>query len=699
MDLIGTYNVALVVVSYLVAALASFVALDSAGRIEASEGRASRGWLAAGGTAMGVGIWSMHFIGMLAFSLPIPQGYDLFITLYSLVIAIGASLYALYLVSQPHLSPSRLAAGAFIMGSGIAFMHYTGMAAMRMQPGIEYDPAWFTLSIVIAIAAAGAALWITRRLRRDGRGNARMRIIAACVMGFAIVGMHYTGMAAAQFPAGSICVAALGGGVSPKWLASLVGISSFAILGLAITVSVLDRRLQDRTARLAESLRMANQKLTHLALHDALTGLPNRLLLEDRLNLAVETSRRASSRFAVMFVDLDGFKTINDAYGHPVGDAVIRQVGAALRAQLRARHTVARVGGDEFVILAEVTTPDDAAAIATTILDVLEDPLVLDVGELRLSASIGIAMYPEDGIIGRELLARADAAMYFVKDRGRNGYGFFEASMDVGAREQLQLAQDLRLAAEHGELEFHYQPKYRAPDGPLIGVEALMRWNHPRLGLLMPERFIPLAEKKGIIIELGRWAIDEACRQYSEWRRAGHSVPTIAVNLSATQFRASGLVALVRILLERHDIPRGALILEVTESTAMYDPEASLAILHELAALGVHISIDDFGTGYSSLLYLKRLPARELKIDRAFISDLSHEGGDVAIVSAIIALGRTLNLEVIAEGVETEQQQRLLTELGCNSLQGFHLGRPVDARRFVADHLTTAGGSDQGVNA
>ncbi|MBN8482028.1 MAG: EAL domain-containing protein [Xanthomonadales bacterium] len=686
--MVGTYNPALVVVSYIVAALASFVALDSAGRIAASEGRASHGWLIAGGVAMGVGIWSMHFIGMLAFNLPIPQGYDLFITLYSLVIAIAASLYALYLVSQPHLGRARLVAGALIMGSGIAFMHYTGMAAMRMQPGIHYDPFWFGLSIVIAIAAAGAALWIARRLRRNDGRNGHMRILAALVMGFAIVGMHYTGMAAAQFPAGSICGAALDGGVSPKWLASLVGISSFAILGLAITVSVLDRRLQDRTARLAESLRMANEKLTHLALHDALTGLPNRLLLGDRLDLAAEKAQRESTHFAVLFLDLDGFKAINDAYGHPSGDLVLKSVGYAIRSTVRAQHTVARLGGDEFVILAEVDTPEDAASIAACVLDVLERPLSLDFGELRLSASIGIALYPGDGRDGRDLMASADAAMYYVKDRGRNGYGFFESSMDVGARDQLQLVQELRMAATRGELILHYQPKLKAPDGPLVGVEALMRWQHPRLGTIMPEQFIPMAEKNGLIIELGRWALDEACRQFSEWRRDGRSIPGIAVNLSATQFRAPGLVEIVRLILQSHDIPRGALTLEVTESTAMHDPEESLAILHDLADLGVQISIDDFGTGYSSLLYLKRLPARELKIDRAFIKDLTSETSDAAIVSAIIALGRTLNLEIIAEGVETEHQQRLLTELGCSSLQGFHLGRPVDARTLIDRHAS-----------
>lgn len=686
MELISTYNYTLVAISYLVAALASFVALDMAGRITASEGSSSRWWLFAGATAMGGGIWSMHFIGMLAFKLPIPQGYDLAITLYSLLIAIAASGYALWLVSQPALPYRRLLGGALILGAGIAAMHYTGMAAMRMQPGIDYDPLWFILSIIIAMGTAGAALWIAHNLRSEGVRIRRIRLLAALVMGLAVVGMHYTGMAAAHFPAGSVCGAALGHGVSSQWLASLVGISSFAILTVAIVVSVLDRRMQERTTGLSHSLQQANEKLTYLALHDPLTGLPNRMLLEDRLGQAVEKALRARTRFALLFIDLDGFKAINDAYGHPVGDRLLTQLAAGIRGVVRSQDTIARLGGDEFVLLMEVGEPEDAALVAEKLLQQARLPLDLGHGAVQISASIGIAMFPDDSVSARTLMIHADAAMYHVKEQGRNGYSFFEASMNLGAHEQLALIQDLRMALAQNQLLLHFQPQLKAPHGPLLGVEALLRWQHPRHGLIMPNEFIPLAERNGLIIEIGNWVLDEACRQLAQWRSDGHAIPGVAVNLSATQFRYAGLTDRVRDVLSRHRLDPGALTLEITESTAMHDPENSMLILQELADIGVHISIDDFGTGYSSLMYLKKLPASELKIDRGFIKDLAEGSEDAAIVTAIIALGKTLNLDIIAEGVETSQQQALLTRLGCTSLQGFHLGYPVDADQLILDH-------------
>ncbi|MCD9005415.1 EAL domain-containing protein [Luteimonas sp. XNQY3] len=682
--LVGTYNPLLVAISYVVAAFASYVALDMAGRIAASDGWASRSWLIGGAVAMGFGIWSMHFLGMLAFELPIPQDYDLVVTLYSLLIAICSSAYALHVISGRDLPARKLGVAALILGAGIAAMHYVGMEAMHMQPGIDYHPGWFALSIVIAIAAAGAALWIAFSLRREGAGVMRARGLAALVMGVAIVGMHYTGMAAAGFPEDSICGAAIAGGISPQWLASLVGATTFAVLGMALTTSILDRRLQERTTLLSDALKKANRELTYLALHDNLTKLPNRLLLEDRLEHAIRRAVRNGHRFALLFLDLDGFKAVNDAYGHPVGDRLLLQVARHLAAEIRAEDTLARLGGDEFVVLADIKDPGDAATLADTLLQTVAMPVQIEGGELNITGSIGVAIFGADGTSARELLTNADAAMYSAKDHGRNAYCFFEPSMNRGAHAELALIQDLRRALALDQFTLNYQAKLRAPDGPLVGLEALLRWHHPERGLVMPDIFIPLAEKTGLIVEVGYWVLDEACRQLMAWRADGREVPTVSVNLSATQFRAPGLLGRIKQALARHGMPPSSLMLEITESTAMHDSEASLAILQRLTALGVQISIDDFGTGYSSLLYLKRLPASELKIDRAFVKDLVAGSEDAAIVSAIIALGRTLNLAVIAEGVETEAQQKLLTELGCTSLQGFHLGMPGDAAAIGA---------------
>ncbi|CAM2156556.1 Uncharacterized signaling protein PA1727 [Pararobbsia alpina] len=681
--LVGSYDSSLVVFSFLVAVLASYTALDLTGRIATASGRAVHWWLVGGAGAMGTGIWSMHFIGMLAFSLPIPLGYDPLITGLSLLIAIALSAFALWTVCQKTLPWDRLVLGALVMGAGVACMHYSGMAAMRMTPGITYDPALFGASVLIAVIASGAALWIAFQLRRDGEHTRKLRMGAAVVMGAAIVGMHYTGMFAAQFPAGSFCGAALHG-VSNVWLAFVIIVATIAVLSIALIVSILDLRFESRTSVLAVSLAQANQELTHLALHDNLTKLPNRVLLEDRLSQAIKTIDREGGTFALMFIDLDGFKAVNDAYGHRIGDLLLVDVAQRIRGSVRGQDTVARVGGDEFVLIAQIRSPSDAAGLAEQMLHEIEKPVQVGGHDVRVSASIGISVYPGDGANEHELLSNADAAMYYAKASGRNTFCYFETSMHQNVHNQLQLQQDLRKALVRREFVLHYQPKFRAPDGPVLGAEALLRWQHPSRGLVPPNDFIPLAEKTGLIVPIGEWVLNEACRQMKKWLDEGHADWTVAVNLSPAQFAHSGLVDTVGTTLMRHDLKPHHLTLEITESTAMRDVETSLATLGELSAMGVNISIDDFGTGYSSLLYLKRLPATELKIDRGFVSELAHDSEDAAIVSAIVGLGQTLNLKIVAEGVETQEQQEFLTALGCDSLQGFLLGKPVSAERFVS---------------
>ncbi|MEK0266573.1 EAL domain-containing protein [Stenotrophomonas rhizophila] len=679
----GTYSQSLVVFSLLVAILASYTALDMAGRLASTQGRVARWWLAGGATAMGLGVWSMHFIGMLAFHLPIPVGYDLAITLYSLAVSVGASAYALWLVSRAELPWSRLCAGAVLMGLGIATMHYLGMSALQMQPGIDYNPAWFAASILIAIGAAGAALWIAFRLRLEQRRPFLLRGLASLVMGLAIVGMHYTGMAAANFPEGAVCGAAFGEGIDAKWLAVLVIVTTLGTLGIALISSVFDRQMRTRTGLLADSLAQANEKLLQAALHDPLTQLPNRMLLQDRIEQAIEKARRRQFSFAVMFCDLDGFKTINDAYGHQLGDKLLIQVSERVSTLLRAQDTFARLGGDEFVIVFQIDDPEDAAVVAERIIACVAEPFEIDALELQVSASLGIALYPADATTERDLMAHADAAMYHTKDSGRNGYTFFTQSLNVSANRQLKLLQELRKAVSRNELVLHYQPKFQANGESLIGAEALVRWQHPELGLLSPDAFIPIAERSGLILALGEWVLDHACHQLRQWHDAGNPDWTMAVNLSPLQFGSSTLLDTVRRTLDRHGLDPKRLTLEVTETTAMKDVDASLLILHGLTAMGVNISIDDFGTGYSSLLYLKRMPATELKIDRAFVRDLEDNAEDAAIVSSIIALGRSLQLQIVAEGVETAGQRQYLSDMGCDQLQGYHLGRPVDAAEFM----------------
>ncbi|WJV24454.1 MULTISPECIES: putative bifunctional diguanylate cyclase/phosphodiesterase [Pseudomonas] len=683
--LLSSYNNIFVTFSLIVAILASYTALNMASRVSSSTGRASVLWLIGGSFAMGFGIWSMHFIGMLAFSLPISLGYDIPLTLLSLLIAIVSSVFALWLVCQKDLPWGRLGLGGLLMGTGIAAMHYTGMAAMLMTPSVIYIPWIFALSIVIAVLASGAALWIAFRLRSDSARTTYARIGASLVMGCAIVGMHYTGMAAAQFPIGSFCGAAHIG-IDTKWLAVLVIVVSLAVFAIALIVSMLDVR----TNLLAASLDQANSELVQLALHDNLTKLPNRFLLNDRLEQAIQKSTREKRHFALLFMDLDGFKTVNDIHGHHAGDLLLIEVSQRIHNTKRSEDTSARLGGDEFVLLIYPSAPEDAAILAQRLIERIGQAYTIAGRSLHVSASIGIALFPTDGLTAHELMVNADTAMYNAKEQGRNGYCFFERTMNTNAHQQMLLQQHLHQALDRDEFLLHYQPKMLAPNGPMIGVEALLRWQNPELGLVPPDRFLPLAERTGLIIPIGNWVINEACRQLRQWHDEGHQDWSIAVNISSIQLRHASLANVVRAALERHSLDARHLTLEVTESTAMRDAEASLAILKQLSELGLSISIDDFGTGYSSLLYLKHLPADELKIDQGFVTELAQNNDDAAIVSAIIALGHTLGLKIVAEGVETVEQQELLTRLGCNTLQGYLLGRPLPAESLINSLATAA---------
>jgi diguanylate cyclase (GGDEF)-like protein len=682
--LIGHYTFSLVVISILVAMLASYTALDLTGRIASAKGRAVWMWIGGGALSMGIGIWSMHFIGMLAFKLPIDLGFDLPVTLLSLAIGILSSGLALWLVSQPLLPAWQLIFGALAMGMGISTMHYTGMAALRMQPGIDYDPSLFGASLMIAVTASAAALWIAFRLRKHTPYVRLARGGAAILMGLAIVGMHYTGMAAANFPEGSFC-GALAGGLRTDGLDKLVLVTSLAVLTITLLTSILDARLEARTAVLSNSLSEANRELTQLALHDTLTGLPNRVLLADRIEQAMLKADTLGGHFALMFMDLDGFKPVNDAFGHHVGDQLLRAVAVRLRENFHRHDTLARIGGDEFILLVEVEDIEDVSTVAARQVALIGKHFTVGDHELQVSVSIGIVLYPGNGQTQQELLMNADAAMYHAKSAGKNGYSFFDSSMNTNARNHLQLLQDLRVALKLGQFCLHYQPKFNAGDGQPVGAEALVRWNHPEHGLLMPDKFIALAEKTGLIIAIGEWVLNEACRQMRVWYDMGFTDWRIAVNLSALQFCHSGLVNTVASALRVHRLPANSLTLEITETTAMSDADASMTVLQQLSEMGVDLSIDDFGTGYSSLMYLKRLPANELKIDRGFVRDLENDSDDAAIVSAIVALGQALNLRIVAEGVETSSQRSFLTRLGCDSLQGYLLGYPLPAERFMAD--------------
>jgi diguanylate cyclase len=386
--------------------------------------------------------------------------------------------------------------------------------------------------------------------------------------------------------------------------------------------------------------------------------------------------------FALMFMDLDGFKAVNDTWGHHVGDRLLIAVATRLRNQLRKDAMLARLGGDEFVLLSPGCDGLQAAAQAQRLVNTVDAPFELERYSLRVSLSVGIVIFPLHGRSKQEMMFNADSAMYHTKHSGRNGWCLYEPAMSAVAQYQLALANDLWSALEHQEMRLFYQPKFRAGGTLLMGFEALLRWQHPRRGLLMPDMFLPRAEKTGQIIALGNWVINEACRQLRQWHDDGNSSWSVSVNLSALQFHQRDLIDSLREILQRHGLPEGMLMLEITETIAMRDPQFSQQRIAELHQLGVRVAIDNFGIGYANLLHLKHLEATELKIDRSFINSLRADSEDATVVSAMITLAQSLNLRMVAEGVETEEQQRLLTGLGFDMLQGYLLGKPTPAERI-----------------
>ncbi|OIR03297.1 phytochrome-like protein cph2 [mine drainage metagenome] len=445
---------------------------------------------------------------------------------------------------------------------------------------------------------------------------------------------------------------------------------------LAYGIETLRMRIEHEAAR---------KEIEFLAHHDPLTGLPNRLLLRDRFDQAVAFSHRKHTEVAVLFLDLDNFKQVNDSLGHGVGDQLLLHVVERLRSCIRETDTISRQGGDEFVILlTNVHEPGTVEAITQNIIETFVEPFDINGHILNASFSIGISLFPSDSKEFDTLIKQADTALYQAKDAGRNTYCFFSEQMNVDALSHMQLQGQLHNAISNQEFRLYYQPLTDSVSGRIIGAEALIRWQHPEMGFVLPDQFIPLAERSGLIIPIGEWVLNEACRQTQDWQRTCSMPPmVIAVNLSALQFKRGNIVETVTNALEKSGLPAGQLELELTESILLHDMDVVIKTLHDLKEIGLKLSIDDFGTGYSSLSYLKRLAVNKLKIDKSFVRDMVEDPEDAAIVKAIIQLGHTLQLTIIAEGVETDAQLSLLKNLGCDQIQGYLISHPLPAEEFV----------------
>ncbi|MEB7931640.1 EAL domain-containing protein [Enterobacter quasiroggenkampii] len=670
-----SWDPVLIAISYLVAFIASFVALDSAGKIPLSSRKAALFWRMAGGISLGIGIWSMHFIGMLSMQMPMMMRYDLWLTLASLGVAVIASTTALDIaVAGKKRSLFRPIVATAILSAGVVSMHYIGMAALLLDGSIIWDRRIVGLSVVIAVVASGTALWLAFRLR--DKGVFIERLLAALVMAAAICAMHYTGMSAALYPEMSHT---LPGGIGELGLSIWVSVTTLCLLGVMLIISLVDSHR--RTGRLTDNLRQLNRQLELQARFDALTGLANRHQMDIRMQDCLRSALLSNRQFAVIFLNVDHFKRVNDTWGHSVGDELLITVAQRITSRLTREMTLARLGGDAFILLVPECDDDKLNALLASLLEDVRRPLSICGHTLSTTISAGVSLYPQDGETLHELKLKADAALHHVKDDGRNGWAHYRSEMSTAIPAKPGFLQELSQALERDQFELWYQPTWYAQEKTIHGFEALLRWRHPEQGVVLPGLFIPSLEQTGLIIPVGNWAIEAACRQLHFWTEQGFSQWTLSLNLSPVQFEQPDIFHIVSSMLEKYSLSPSRLILEVTESTALKNLDRSIELLNAFNHAGITVSIDDFGTGYSNLLMLSVLPAKELKIDKSFVTSMLENEKSYKLVETIMSIARTMEMNVVAEGIETQEQQEVLTRLGCDYLQGYLFSRPLPAEQ------------------
>ncbi|GIP20697.1 bifunctional diguanylate cyclase/phosphodiesterase [Paenibacillus sp. J22TS3] len=662
----GHYNYWMVLLSFVIAVFSSHSALTLAAKITNAKGRSQLGWLLAGSCVMGCGVWSIHFIGMLAYSLNIKITYDVLITLLSLLSMILASYIAFRITLPVQVRLLHLAIGGFFMGSGIVVMHYTGIAAMQMGGRISYDPVYWGISSAIALTASYASLFLFLKFRNRS-GASMMKWLSSLIMGLAICGMHYTGVKAVIFSS-SLPVNVISG--APEEMSEM---HIKLILMVCVSAAILVILSISSIAVYFERHAMKGMAYT-----DELTSLPNRYKMNQFFD--AQDFQSEDNRMALLFIDLDRFKNVNDTLGHDFGDMLVRSVGDRLKRVLQGSE-IFRLGGDEFLAALCGAGKEEAEAWAQKLLDEIKQPFVLNGYELYITSSIGISLSPQHGTDRHSLLKAADTAMYKAKEEGKNRYRVFDKSLDTGIIRKLGLENDLRRAVHNGEFFVLYQPKWDALSGKAAGMEALIRWRHPELGIISPAEFIPIAEETGLIIPMTRWIMEEACRQNKLWQDEGLEPQCVSVNLSVRVFESQNLLEMVQATLAKTGLAARYLEVEITESILISDIQGTIRQLIELRELGIKIAMDDFGSGYSSLGSLDKLPIDTLKIDQLFIREY-ESGSKKAIIQAIITLGQQLNLELVAEGVETIEQSEFLNSLGCRIMQGYYYGKPMNEEQI-----------------
>jgi len=744
-------------------------------RTEATANRLLSGWMFVSATVFGCGVWSLHFVAMLAFHPALNVAYDLHATYASIVVSVIGTLLAFVLRHRlPSTSSAAILAGT-ILGLSIAGMHYLGVGAMQASSLVSFDPTYVALSILLSIGFSTIALMRARTLASMVR-----RFEVTTWLALAICGLHFTGMTAVTvtpmqpiegaalllgsthlgLAVGSVSLLVICAGLVALMLqhhlsqrslnemnrmrllsdlayevllihrdgrvlevnsagTRLFGMPVEQIIGRPVLelfaksdAPALTRRAASRPedlhpeefeARTAagvlvpvelscrtiefggkpatavalrdlSALRRDEARIRHLALHDALTDLPNRYLMEQRIAHALDASAMTGDGIAVIYLDLDRFKPINDLYGHAAGDTLLVQVAKRLLSELRPTDTLARIGGDEFVVLlTPVAKPAYVAEIATRLVESLSRPFRLEPNVVKIGVSAGIALHPDDGSTVESLLRAADTALYRVKDEGRGGLRFFEPSMNAHLHARRQLEQELSGAIARDELRLYYQPLVNANTGEIESFEALIRWQHPVRGLVSPAEFIPLAEQTNLIASIGQWVIETACAEAASWPKPWR----VSVNVSPSQFRQSDVPAIAAAALARNALAPNRLVVEITESVFIQDATNAVDVLSRLREQGIRLALDDFGCGYSSLSYLQRFKFDKLKIDQSFVRRLGQNTDALTIIGAIVNLGHNLGLQVTVEGVETAAQLAILRELGCDQVQGYLFAKPV----------------------
>ncbi len=650
------HNLWLVLLAAVMCVTGCWVTMGLFERARKTLGLQMRGWLFLTAVAAGSSVWCTHFIAMLAYQPGVPITFDPFMTMLSLVFAITGAGAGLALASNASRRFAPELGGAMV-GLAVAAMHYTGMMAYHVAGIVDWDSAYVAASVALSVVFSAVALGQTVR-----RPHRLSELAGIALLVLAIVSLHFTAMAAVSVTPLSFVTT----GTNPDILEAMA--VAVAVVGLIVAATGFASYMIDERGRME-----SYERLQHLALNDALTGLANRVSFNDRLDHEIERTREEEGTMtAVIVIDLDRFKEINDLRGHAAGDQALKIVARRLTRLATDGEFVARLGGDEFAAIKRFKDQNDLLGLVSRLEKSLFESLRLDDFEIAAGASIGVAVYPRDGADRERLVSNADLAMYRAKNDVTRAVCFYESTMDETARARRALATDLRLAVERGELSLHYQVQTSVATGTVCGYEALLRWTHPQRGMIPPAVFIPVAEENGSILAIGEWVLRTVCRQAASWDN-DHK---IAVNLSPVQFAHADLAKLIHQILVETGLSPRRLELELTESTIVADKVRTLHVLRQIKALGVTIAIDDFGTGYSSLDTLRSFPFDKIKLDRSFMADVERSPQAKAIIRAVLTLGRSLEIPVLAEGVETHVQLSILQVEGCNEAQGFFLGRP-----------------------